>query len=287
MEVKGQLKIIIAMIIFGSIGVFVKRINLTSLEIAFLRALIGSVFLLVAGIIVKQKISWQKIKANIYLLVLSGAAIGFNWIMLFQGYKYTTISNATLAYYFAPVFALVLSPIVLKEKLTTTKIACIPIAIVGLFLVININNSGGGNLYQHTKGIGYALGGAGLYASVVLMNKLIKGLTSFEITLIQLIVATIILLPSILIQGGLNISGMDGIGWFFIIILGVIHTGIGYLLYFTSVSQLRGQSVAMLSYIDPIAAIIISALVFGETMNIIQLLGGILILGSTVPFQKD
>jgi len=285
--VKGQLKIIIAMIIFGSIGVFVKRINLTSLEIAFLRALIGSVFLLVAGIIVKQKISWQKIKANIYLLVLSGAAIGFNWIMLFQGYKYTTISNATLAYYFAPVFALVLSPIVLKEKLTTTKIACIPIAIVGLFLVININNSGGGNLYQHTKGIGYALGGAGLYASVVLMNKLIKGLTSFEITLIQLIVATIILLPSILIQGGLNISGMDGIGWFFIIILGVIHTGIGYLLYFTSVSQLRGQSVAMLSYIDPIAAIIISALVFGETMNIIQLLGGILILGSTVPFQKD
>ncbi|HHX62776.1 MAG TPA: EamA family transporter [Epulopiscium sp.] len=284
---KGQLKIIIAMIIFGSIGVFVKRINLTSLEIAFLRALIGSVFLLVAGIIVKQKISWQKIKANIYLLVLSGAAIGFNWIMLFQGYKYTTISNATLAYYFAPVFALVLSPIVLKEKLTTTKIACIPIAIVGLFLVININNSGGGNLYQHTKGIGYALGGAGLYASVVLMNKLIKGLTSFEITLIQLIVATIILLPSILIQGGLNISGMDGIGWFFIIILGVIHTGIGYLLYFTSVSQLRGQSVAMLSYIDPIAAIIISALVFGETMNIIQLLGGILILGSTVPFQKD
>lgn len=227
---KGQLKIIAAMILFGSIGVFVKGINLTSLEISFLRALIGSIFLVGTGIIMKQKISLKNIRPNIHLLVLSGMAIGLNWIMLFQGYKYTTISNATLAYYFAPVFALVLSPIVLKEKLTKIKIACIPIAIVGLFLVMNVSNSNLGDLYQHTKGIIYALGGAALYASVILMNKLIKGLTGFEITLIQLVVAAIILLPSIVIQGGLNVSGMDTVGWVYIIILGVIHTGIGYLL---------------------------------------------------------
>ncbi len=275
------------MIIFGSIGIFVKRINLTSLEIAFLRALIGSVFLLGAGVILKQKISWKNIRPNMHLLVLSGMAIGLNWIMLFQGYKYTTLSNATLTYYFAPVFALVLSPLILKEKLTALKIACIPIAIIGLFLVINVNDSQVGSQYQHTKGILYALGGAGLYAGVVLMNKLMKGLTGFEITLMQLVVATMVLLPSILLQGGLNIGGMDGVGWVFIILLGVIHTGIGYLLYFIGVSQLKGQSVAMLSYIDPISAIIFSALVFGERMNIIQVLGGILILGSTVPFQKE
>lgn len=283
---KGQLKIITAMITFGSIGIFVKRINLTSLEIAFLRALIGSLFLSVAGLIMKQKMSWQSIKPNIHLLILSGAAIGFNWIMLFQGYKYTTISNATLGYYFAPIFALVLTPIILKEKLTPIKLACIPVAIGGLFLVINVSG-GNGELYQHTKGIAYALGGAGLYASIILMNKLIKDLTGFEITLIQLAVATMVLLPSILLQGGLNSRGMDAKGWVLIVVLGIIHTGIGYLLYFTAVSELKGQSVAMLSYIDPLSAIVISALVFGETMNIIQLLGGILILGATVPFQKD
>ncbi len=283
---KGQFKIIIAMIMFGSIGGFVKRINLTSLEIAFIRALIGSVFLLVGGLVIKEKISWENIKPNIHLLVLSGMAIGFNWIMLFQGYKYTTISNATLGYYFAPIFALVLTPVILKEKLTPFKLACIPIAIAGLFLVMNVNGDTG-SVYQHTKGIAYALGGAGLYASVMLMNKLIKGLTGFEITLIQLVVATLVLLPSILLQGGLNTSGMDVTGWAFIVILGIVHTGIGYLLYFTAVSELKGQSVAMLSYIDPISAIIISALVFGETMNIIQVLGGILILGATVPFQKN
>lgn len=286
MEVKGKLKIITAMIMFGSIGVFVKGINLSSLEIAFLRALIGSIFLLVAGLTMKQKISWKNIKANRHLLILSGAAIGFNWIMLFQGYKYTTISNATLGYYFAPIFALVLTPIILKEKLTALKLACIPIAIVGLFLVINVN-SGSGELYQHTKGVAYALGGAGLYASVMLINKLIKGLTGFEITLIQLVVATIVLLPSILLQGGLNTSGMNGTGWALIIVLGIVHTGIGYLLYFTAISEIKGQSVAILSYIDPVSAIIISALVFGETMNIIQVFGGILVLGATVPFQKD
>lgn len=284
---KGQLKMITALIIFGSIGVFVKRIDLTSLETAFLRALIGSVFLLVAGIIMKQRVSWRSIRPNLSLLILSGMAIGFNWIMLFQGYKYTTISNATLAYYFAPIFALVLSPMILKEKLTKNKVLCIPIAIIGLFLVLNVTSADPGSLYQHTRGILYALVGAGLYAGVMLLNKLMKGLTSFEITLIQLAVAVMVLLPSILAQGGLNVSGMDNIGWAYIVLLGVVHTGIGYLLYFSAVSELKGQTVAMLSYIDPISAIVISALVFGESMNFIQVLGGILILGSTLPFQRD
>lgn len=284
---KAQFKIITAMILFGSIGVFVKGINMTSLEIAFLRALIGSLFLLAAGLMMKQRISWKSVRPNMHLLILSGIAIGLNWIMLFQGYNYTTISNATLAYYFAPIFALALSPLILKEKLTWIKLACIPIAIAGLFLVLNVGHQQVGDTYEHTKGIAYALVGAGFYAGVILMNKLIKGLSGFEITLIQLAVAALVLLPSILIQGGLNISAMDGLGWVYILVLGIIHTGIGYLLYFTAVSQLKGQSVAMLSYIDPIAAIVISALVFGESMNIIQVFGGILILGATVPFQKD
>lgn len=269
------------MLIFGSIGVFVKNINLTSMEIAFIRAFIGSIFLICASFFLKQGISFKAIKQNALLLVLSGAAIGFNWILLFQAYKYTTISNATLSYYFAPVFVMILSPVVLKEKLTPIKVLCISTAMGGMFLILNSGGSSTAETYNHLVGILYGLSGAALYASVILMNKFIKGVGSFETTLIQLISAGLVLLPSIIYTGASNFTGINSKSWFFIAIVGIIHTGIAYLLYFTSMKELKGQTIAILSYIDPISAVIIAAIFLGETMTLIQIVGGILILGST------
>ena len=120
-KVKGKLEMIIAMLIFGSIGVFVRNIDLPSLEIAFLRATIGGLFLICTGFLIKHKISLKSIRENAMLLVLSGAALGLNWVCLFQAYKYSTVSLATLSYYFTPLFIMVLSPTVLKEKLTKAK----------------------------------------------------------------------------------------------------------------------------------------------------------------------
>lgn len=121
----GKLKNISAMLIFGTIGIFVKNIELASSEIALLRGIIGGIVLIIVSILVKNKISFKDIKSNLLLLLLSGGAIGLNWIFLFQAYKYTTISNATLSYYFAPVFVMLLSPVILKEKLTAKKIFCV------------------------------------------------------------------------------------------------------------------------------------------------------------------
>jgi RarD protein len=282
-KMKGKLKILTAMLIFGSIGPFVKKINLSSSEIALLRGVIGSIFLVCASFFVKQKLSYKSIKENAALLIFSGAAIGFNWILLFQSYKYTTISNATLSYYFAPIFVMILAPFVLKEKLTAVKAGCIIAAMIGLFLVVNIGGSISniGGTYNHPVGIIYGLSAAVLYASVILMNKFIKNLSGFETTLVQLIVAALILLPYVLVNEQMNFSDVNTRSVVFILILGIVHTGIAYFLYFTSIKELKAQTIAVLSYIDPISAVIIAAIFIGESMNFIQIIGGILILGST------
>ena len=284
---RGKFKIITALLIFGSIGVFVKNINLSSSEIAFLRGIIGSIFLVIASFFSREKISFVKIKNNIKLLILSGSAIGVNWIFLFQAYKYTTISNATLSYYFAPIFVVILSPIILKEKLTPLKMGCVITAMIGLFLVVNISGNGTSNFNNQLVGILYGLSAAVLYASVILMNKFIKNLSGFETTLVQLMIATIVLLPYVLIKDQMNFTSVNFNSFIYIMILGIVHTGFAYYLYFTSIKQLKGYSIAVLSYIDPISAVIIASIFLGEKMSYIQAIGGILILGATFLSERQ
>ncbi|MGG5252389.1 DMT family transporter [Neobacillus sp. SM06] len=285
---KGKLKLVTAMLIFGSIGVFVKNVDLPSSGIAFLRGMIGSLFLLIVSVFLKQKkTSWESLKKNGWLLLLSGAAIGFNWIFLFQAYKYTTVSNATLSYYFAPVFVMMLAPFVLKEKLTPVKVGSILTAMIGLFLVVNLNKSGAaGGTYNHAIGILYGLSAAALYASAILMNKFIKNLSGFETTLIQLLVASLVLLPYTFFKDHLNLSGISAQSVTFIVMLGIIHTGVAYFFYFTSLKELKGQTIAVLSYIDPISAVLIAAVFLGESMSPLQMIGGALILGSTFVSER-
>ena len=278
---KNKIKIISSMFIFGSIGIFVRNINLPSIEIAFLRAVIGSLFLLCAGLIMKQKISVKLIKENILILTLSGVAIGFNWVLLFQAYKYTTISNSTLSYYFAPIFVLMLAPIILKEKLTIIKILCVIVAMSGLFLIVSTGSTNITGSYNHIIGIMYGLSAAVLYASIILMNKFIKNLSGFESTLIQLSIAGLVLLPIIIYRGNIHVSKISSIAWIFILIVGILHTGIAYLMYFSSIKQLKGQSIAILSYIDPISAVILASIFLGESITLVKIIGGLLILGST------
>lgn len=277
---KAKVKVIIAMLIFSSLGVFVRKIDLSPSKIALARSLIGTNFLYAVSIFTGHKMSWEHIRKNIVLLLISGAAMGFNWIFLFQAYKYTTISNATLSYYFAPVFIMILSPMVLKEKLTARKLACIFGAMIGLILIVDIGSgqiSGGDSSFI---GVAYGLLAALLYASVVLINKFIKNLKGLETTLMQLSIAALILAPYVLLTENFNFADFSTEYLPYILILGIVHTGIGYLLYFTALKELEGQTIAILSYIDPIFAVIISSMFLGESMDGIQIIGGILILGS-------
>ncbi|CEG28771.1 DMT family transporter [Bacillus sp. B-jedd] len=277
---KSKIQFLLSMIIFGTIGLFVRYIDLASSEIALLRGFIGSLFLMAVMFLMKKKISWAAVKGNALVLLLSGIALGGNWTFLFQAYKHTTISNATLSYYFAPVFVLILSPIVIKEKLSVKKMICIGFAMIGMLLIVGnsgLSTSGLDDLI----GIGYGLMAAVFYASLMLLNKFIKNMNGLETTLIQLGTATLVLVPYVLFTEGFGILEVSSSSVPFIFILGMIHTGIGFLLFFSGMQKIKGQSAAALSYVDPMTSLLISAVILQEQMTVIQMLGGALLLGST------
>ena len=273
-----KLYFIISMLIFGSIGILVREIPLSSAQIALIRGIIGSLFLIVIGIMMKKKPSLRKIKRNITYLLLSGTAIGFNWILLFEAYKNTSITNATLSYYLAPVIVVLLSPLILKERLTLKKVLCVLAAMLGMFLIVWTGGDGG--FYnKELLGIGFGLGAAILYAMVVILNKLIKDLGGLETTILQLSFATVILSPYVLLQGAPSFNLLDAKSIILLVLVGLLNTGVAYLLYFSSIQKLESQTVAILSYIDPVSAVVMSAIFLGEKISGLQLIGGILILG--------
>lgn len=275
---KSKLYFIVSMLIFGSIGLIVRGIPLSSAQIALIRGVVGSIFLIITGLFMKKKPSFKKIKRNITYLLLSSAALGFNWILLFEAYRNTTITDATLSYYLAPVIVVFLSPFVLKERLTFKKVLCILAAMIGMLLVVGMGGDDG--LYnKEVIGICFGLGAALLYALVIIFNKLIKDMNGLETTIIQLAFATLILIPYVMSQGAIPLSVLNNDAIIRLILVGLLNTGVAYLLYFSSVQKLESQTVAILSYIDPVSALLMSALFMGEKISGMQLLGGMLILG--------
>lgn len=285
--INPKLKIILAMVIWGTIGIFVREIELSSIEIAFFRASIGSGFLIFISLIKKEKIDKEVFKSNIIVLSISGIVLGINWIALFQAMKYTTISNAILSYYFAPVFIVIFSSVLFKEKMSIKNIMCLFGAILALFLIMKSGDIETINASNHLKGILYGLVGAVLYASIVILNKYIKGLSGFQTTLIQLFIAAIVLLPIVFGKGSISLRSIDLKTWGLIIIIGIVHTGIAYLLYFSSIKDVKSQSIAILSYLDPIVAILISFLFLGESMSVVQVMGGLLILSTAYISERS
>ena len=274
-----RLMFIISMVVFGTIGLFVRNIPVSSGELALYRAVMAAVLLGLFLLVTKQKIPFGKIKKELPLLLASGVAMGINWILLFEAYKYTTVSVATLSYYFAPVIVTAVCPFLFKEKLTGKQILCFVMSTVGLVLITGIGTSGSG---KDLLGILFGLGAACFYATVILLNKFIKNVEGIHRTFLQFVSAIIVLLPYVLFTGGFTLGSLDGKGWTNLLIIGLIHTGVTYCLYFSSLKELPGQKAAILSYIDPLVAVLISVTVLGESMTASQIIGGVLILGFTL-----
>ena len=269
-----------SMAIFGTLAPFVRRIGLSSGELALYRAVMAAsliaVFLLVTG----QRIAVAAIKKEIPLLLLSGMAMGFNWILLFQAYQFTTVSLATLSYYFAPVLVTVLCPILFRERLTKKQIICFIMSTAGLVMITGLGDLGVGS--SHITGILFGLGAAALYAAVIMLNKFIKNVDGIHRTFLQFLVAIAVLVPYVLLTPRSGLGALDGIGWGSLLVVGFVHTGVTYCLYFSSLKELPGQKAAILSYIDPLVAVLISVTVLHEAMTPMQIVGGLLILGFTL-----
>lgn len=276
--INPRIKVIISMVIWGTIGIFIRGISLSGIEFAFFRAFIASVFLILMSLINKNKINKEILKANLLLLCMSGVALGLNWVLLFQAIKYTTVANATISYCFAPMFVIFFSVIFFKEEISIKNIMCLFGAIFGLFLIVNSGEVSNANGFNHAKGILYGLGGAIFYATVTILNKYVKGLPSFQATLIQLIMSVIVLSPVVFYKNSINFQAIDLRTWIFILIVGIVHTGIAYVLYLSSVNDIKSQSIAILSYLDPLVAILVSFVLLGEPMSTMQTMGVLLIL---------
>ena len=276
-----------AMIIFGTLAPFVRRIGVSSGELALCRSLMAAVTVGAFLLFTRQRVPLSNVKKELGLLALSGAAMGFNWILLFTAYEYTTVSAATLSYYFAPVIVTAVSPLLFKERLTKGKIICFILSTLGLVMITGATGSGEGDL----KGIAFGLGAATLYATVMVLNKLIRSVSGIQRTLVQFISAAVVLAPYVMLTGGCTLSGLDCIGLGALLIVGLVHTGVTYCMYFSALKELPGQEAAMLSYVDPLVAVLVSVLWLGEVLTLPQAVGGVLILGSTllceIKFRKS
>ena len=280
---KSRLMLILSMAIFGTIGILRRYIPYSSSIVALVRGIIGSAFLVIIVTVRKKSFDKQAIKGNLLLLVFSGAAIGFNWIFLFEAYNYTSVATATLCYYLAPIIVILLSPIVLKERLTSKKIACTIAATIGTVLISGIldNNSASGNFRSQTKGIVFGLLAALLYASVILMNKKMKPIPAYDKTILQLSLASATLLPYVIFTENLGEITFAAVPVLLLVVAGIVHTGIAYTLYFSSISSLKSHTVALLSYIDPILAVLLSMVILKEPMTVSAAIGSVLILGAS------
>ena len=274
-----RLMLITSMTVFGTLGIFVRNIPVSSGELALYRAILAALLIAVFLLVTKQKIPFANIKREVPLLLASGVAMGINWILLFDAYKYTTVSVATLSYYFAPVIVTVVCPILFKERLTGKQIVCFVMSTLGLVLITGIGDIGGGSDFL---GILFGLGAAVFYATVILLNKLIKNVEGIHRTFLQFLSAIVILIPYVIMTSGVTLGNLNGLGWANLLIVGLIHTGVTYCMYFSSLKELPGQKAAILSYIDPLVAVLISVTILGESMTVWHVIGGILILGFTL-----
>lgn len=272
---------VLSMFIFGTIGIFRRWIPLPSSVVAMTRGLLGMLVLLLVLRLRKIRLNAAEIRKSFVLLCLSGAAMGVNWILLFEAYNYTSVAAATLCYYLAPMFVVLASPLLLHERLTRRKLLCVCVALLGMVFVSGILQtgvSGSGEI----RGILLGVGAAAFYASVILMNKCLGSVPAYERTIVQLGAAGIVLLPYVLITEIPMQLQLTKAALPMLLVVCILHTGVAYMLYFGSLMHLKAQTAAILSYIDPLVAVALSALLLKEPMGLNGVIGAALVLGAAI-----
>ncbi len=283
---KPLVMLTLSMAIFGSIGLFRRYIPLASSALAFFRGTAGALFLLAAAKIQKKRIIHHIGIKKTLCLAATGAAMGINWMLLFEAYNYTTVATATLCYYMQPAIVILLSPLVFKEPVTVKKGICVILSVIGMIFVSGIAESGIPPLSE-LKGILLGTGAAVFYAAVVIMNKKLPGLDAYEKTIIQLLAAAAVLVPYLLVSRQSFRAEWTPTAIVMLLTVGLVHTGVAYALYFGSMDGVKAQSVAVFSYLDPIVALLLSTVILKERMTFFGAAGAVLIIGAALISETD
>jgi len=270
---------ITSMLIFGTIGVLRRYIDLPSGALAMLRGFIGAGFLVVLMCVQGKRPDLKRMGKSLVWLIVSGAGIGLNWMLLFEAYNHTSVATATLCYYMAPVIVMLLSPVFLKERLTKRRLICIIAAVLGMIPVSGLMSQQGFDISE-MKGVLLGLAAAALYASVILMNKRITDVEPMDRTVVQLTSAAVVVTPYVFTAEMFTPLDISRTSLLLVLVAGIVHTGIAYALYFGAIPGLKAQTVALASYIDPVFAVILSAAVLGEKMDIYGWAGAVLVIAA-------
>lgn len=277
---KSYVALIGSMLIFGTLGVVRRYVPLSSAMLALCRGALGSVFLLLFVLVRGGKLKLPERKATLWL-VLTGAIMGLNWMLLFEAYSYTTVAAATMCYYMQPTIVILLSPLVFRERLSGRKLACAAAAIVGMLFVSGVLSGGAGQV-RDIRGIAFGLGAAALYAAVIILNKKVVVEDIYAKTVVQLAGAALVMIPYVLLTEGVPELMLTAADIGMVLLVGIVHTGITYALYFGSMQRLKAQTVAVMSYIDPVFALLLSAAVLHESLTPLGIVGAVLIIGSAI-----
>ncbi len=277
MDRKAFFKYISALLLFGLNGIVASHIPLNSYEIVFLRTLIGSILLILLFLIGKGKFHIKAYKKDTVFIILSGIAMGTSWMFLYEAYQQIGVSLSSLLYYCGPVIVMILSPIIFREKLTAPKLLGFATVLVGIFLVNG--NATGEN--SNTWGLFCGAMSAVMYFFMVTLNKQSKNISGMENSVIQLAVSFLTVAVFTGIKQGFIINVPQS-AWVWILILGIVNTGIGCYLYFSPLAKLPVQTVAVCGYLEPLSAVVFAALLLGEKMTIIQIVGAVCIIGGAM-----
>ena len=278
-ERKARLQLIFTMLLFGTIGTLSRYIDMPSSVIALGRAFFSVLTIILILALRRQKLDWDDIKRNIGWLTPSSVFMCCNWVCQFEAFKYTTIAVSTLCYYMQPVFYILAAAIVIKEKLSPRKLVCVAVAFCGMIFVSGVLQTG--FHISELKGVLFGIAGGFFYAMVVLINKYMKDISPVNTTIMQMALVSLIMLPYSAATGGLAAARVTTVGIICLLILGALHTGIAYVIYFDAVNKLSAQTVGILSYIDPVEAVLLSAFFLREPVTIWTVIGAVMILGAT------
>ena len=277
MNQKALLKHIASLLLFGLNGIVASHIPLSSYQIVFLRTLIGGMLLTGLFLLGKGKFHITSHRKDALFIVLSGVAMGASWMFLYEAYQQIGVSLATLLYYCGPVIVMVLSPLLFREKLTFPKIFGFLIVLAGIFLVNGNTSAGNGNLWGMLCGLLSAV----TYFFMVTLNKMSKHIVGLENSVLQLISSCLTVSLFVGVKQGFP-AAIPSSAWVWILLLGVVNTGIGCYLYFSSLAKLPAQTVAVCGYLESLSAVVFAALLLGEKMTLPQILGAVCILGGAM-----
>ncbi|MCD6458491.1 MAG: EamA family transporter [Thermoproteales archaeon] len=277
---KGEYKAIISMLIWGSVGIFARFSELDGLSLAFYRVLFSSVFFLVFYLIKDRErllYSFNEAIDKIKHISLIGIALGFNWVFFFYAVMLTQIAKALLVYYLAPLFVIIFSTIYLKERPRARTIFLAVMAFLG-FLTIICEDIGDFN-QNDMLGVFFAFLASLLYATVTILGRYLRSFQPLSLTFFQLAFATLSLSPFMILYGQFVIS-LQSIA--VVMVIALVHTILALLIYMDALREVEASRVALLSYLDPLSAIVYALVIFGEIPSFHTMIGGFLILASSI-----